>query len=54
MTSMEIRALEAAGRSTTVWTDGYDEQRRQGVSLKALLPAILILSIAACLLLVLL
>jgi hypothetical protein len=50
MTNMEIKALENAGRTTLVWTEGYDGQTHYSDVLKALAPALLILAIAACLL----
>lgn len=50
MTSMEIKALENAGRQTAVWTDGYDGQTHYADVFKALAPALLILAIAAALL----
>lgn len=54
MTNMEIKALEAAGRTTMVWTEGYDGQTHYADVLKALTPAVLILIIAAGLLVALL
>ncbi len=53
MTSMEIRALEDAGRATPVWTEGYDGQTHYGAVAKALIPALLILTAATILLLAL-
>jgi len=50
MTSMEIKALENAGRHTMVWTEGYDGETHYGAVFKALAPAMLILVIAAGLL----
>ncbi|HEY8575086.1 MAG TPA: hypothetical protein VIL88_01965 [Devosia sp.] len=50
MTSLDIKALENAGRDTLVWVDGYDGQTHQAHVLKSLAPALLILAIAACLL----
>lgn len=50
MTSMEIKALENAGRHTSVWTEGYDGQTHYADVFKALAPAVLILAIAAALL----
>lgn len=50
MTSMEIKALENAGRHTMVWTEGYDGQTHYADVFKALAPAVVILAIAAALL----
>lgn len=50
MTNMEIKALENAGRTTMVWTEGYDGQTHYADVFKALAPALLILAIAASLL----
>ncbi len=51
MTSMEIRALENAGRTSAVWFDDHEgRQAYCGDVLKALTPALLILTIAAGLL----
>lgn len=54
MTSMEIRALEDAGRATSVWTEGYDGQTHYGAVFKALIPALFILTAATILMLVIL
>jgi hypothetical protein len=51
---MEIKALENAGRTTTVWTEGYDGETHYGGVLKALAPAFFILTAAAALLLAIL
>lgn len=51
MTHMEIKALENAGRSATVWTEGYDGQTHYADVFKALAPALFILSAAAALML---
>jgi hypothetical protein len=51
MTNMEIKALEHAGRSTAVWTEGYDGQTHYSGVLKALVPALLILTAASALML---
>ena len=50
MTRMEIKALESAARDTMVWTEGYDEKTHYVDGFMALAPALLILTIAACLL----
>jgi hypothetical protein len=50
MTSTEIRALENAGRTAMVWSDDQIGQVHYGNVLKALTPALLILTIAAGLL----
>lgn len=50
MTNMEIKALQNAGRHAMVWTEGYDGQTHYTDVLKALAPALLILTIAAGLL----
>lgn len=54
MTNAEIKALEDAGRSTMVWTEGYDGETHYGDVAKALLPAMFILATATALLLALL
>jgi hypothetical protein len=51
MTHMEIKALEAAGRTTTAWTEGYDGETHYADVLKALAPALFILTTAAALML---
>ncbi|SFC35728.1 hypothetical protein [Devosia psychrophila] len=51
MSTMEIKALENAGRDTMVWTEGYDEETHYSTMFKALAPAFLILTIVAGLLL---
>lgn len=50
MTHMEIKALETAGRTTAVWTEGYDGQTHYADVFKALAPALFILATAAALL----
>jgi hypothetical protein len=54
MTNMEIKALEDAGRSSMVWTEGYDGETHHGAVLKALTPAFFILATAAALMLAIL
>ncbi len=54
MTHMEIKALENAGRTTTVWTEGYDGQTHYADVFKALAPALFILTTAAALMLAIL
>ena len=49
MTHMEIKALEDAGRSSMVWTEGYDGESHYTEVLKALAPALFILAVAAAL-----
>ena len=49
MTNMEVRALENANRGALLWTEGYDGRTHHAEVLKALLPALLILAIAAAL-----
>jgi hypothetical protein len=53
MTNIEIKALENAGRTTAVWTEGYDGQTHYGDVFRALAPALLILVTAAGLMLAL-
>lgn len=50
MTHMEIKALEDAGRTSMVWTEGYDGQTHYADVFKALAPALFILATAAALL----
>jgi hypothetical protein len=47
MTYMEIKAMEDAGRTATVWTEGYDGQTHYADVFKALTPALFILAAAA-------
>lgn len=47
MTHMEIKALENAGRTAMVWTEGYDGETHYGNVLRALAPAFFILVTAA-------
>ncbi|HEY0033071.1 MAG TPA: hypothetical protein VGB81_07380 [Devosia sp.] len=54
MTHMEIKALENAGRTSMVWSQGYDGESHYGDVLKALAPAFFILVTAAVLMLALL
>ena len=54
MTHMEIKALEDAGRSSMVWTEGYDGQTHYADIFKALAPALFILATAAALMLAIL
>ncbi|HTO28223.1 MAG TPA: hypothetical protein VL017_06490 [Devosia sp.] len=54
MTHMEIKALENAGRTTTVWTEGYDGETHYADVLRALAPALFILITAAALMLAIL
>lgn len=49
MTNLEIRALENAGRSATVWTEGYDGETHYSNVFKALTPALVILIAAVAL-----
>jgi hypothetical protein len=51
MTNMEIKALEDAGRTAAVWTEGYDGQTHHADVVKALAPAFFILATAAALML---
>ena len=51
MTNMEIKALENAGRTAMVWTEGYDGETHYADVFKALTPALLILATAAALML---
>ena len=53
MTHMEIKALENASRAA-VWTEGYDGQTHYADVLKALAPALFILTAAAVLMLAIL
>jgi hypothetical protein len=54
MTHMEIKALENAGRTATVWAEGYDGETHYADVLKALAPALFILITAAALMLAIL
>lgn len=54
MTQVEIKALENAGRTAMVWTEGYDGQTHYGDVFKALGPAFCILATAAVLMLAIL
>ena len=54
MTHMEIKALENAGRSATVWTEGYDGATHYADVFRALTPALLILVTATVLMLAIL
>lgn len=47
MTNIDIKALEHAGRSAMVWTEGYDGETHYAAVLKALAPALFILAAAA-------
>ena len=49
MTQVEIKALEHAGRTAMVWTEGYDGESHYTDVLKALAPALFILVAAAAL-----
>lgn len=51
MTNIEIKALENAGRTTAVWTEGYDGETHYGDVFRALTPAVLILATAVGLML---
>lgn len=54
MTNIDIKALENAGRTAMVWTEGYDGETHYSNVLKALAPAFFILVIAAGLMLAIL
>ena len=54
MTNFEIKAIENAGRTSAVWTDGYDGETHYGDVFKALAPALLILATVAGLMLAIL
>lgn len=54
MTHMELKALENAGRTPLVWTEGYDGESHYADVFKALAPAFFILVTAAALMLALL
>lgn len=54
MTNIEIKALEHAGRTSQVWTEGYDGATHYGDVFKALTPALFILATAAGLMLAIL
>lgn len=55
MSQTEINALEHAGRTAMVWSsDGYDGRTHYGDVIKALVPAMILLSIATALLLTIL
>lgn len=49
MTQMELNATENAGRSSFMWTEGYDGQTHYAAVFKALAPALFILAAAAAL-----
>lgn len=49
MTHMEMKALEQSGRTTSVWTEGYDGESHYADVFKALAPALFILAVAAAL-----
>ena len=51
MNHSDIKALENAGRSAMVWTEGYDGQTHYRDVLRALAPAAFILLVTAGLLL---
>lgn len=54
MTSLQIKALESGSHAAVVWTEGYDGQTHYADVLKALTPALVILTITAGLLVALL
>jgi hypothetical protein len=54
MTNIDIKALENAGRTAMVWTEGYDGETHYSNVLRALAPAFVILVIAAGLMLAIL
>jgi hypothetical protein len=54
MTNIDIKALENAGRTAMVWTEGYDGETHYSNVLRALAPAFFILAIAAGLMLAIL
>ena len=54
MSNIDFKALDQAGRTAMVWTDGYDGQTHYGDVLKALTPAFFILAAAAGLMLAIL
>ncbi|UJW87112.1 hypothetical protein [Devosia sp. SL43] len=54
MSNIDIKALEHAGRTAMVWTEGYDGETHYASVLKALAPALLILATAAGLMLAIL
>lgn len=54
MTNIEIKALEQAGRTTQVWTEGYDGETHYADVARALTPALFILATAAGLMLAIL
>jgi len=54
MSNAEIKALENAGRTTMVWSGGYDGETHYADVLKALAPALFILAVAAGLMLAIL
>jgi hypothetical protein len=54
MTGIEIKALEHAGRTAMVWTEGYDGETHYSDVLKALAPAMFILVAATALMLAIL
>jgi hypothetical protein len=54
MSNIDFKALENAGRTTMVWTEGYDGETHYANVLRALAPALLILAAAAGLMLAIL
>ena len=54
MTHIELKALEDAGRTSMVWTEGFDGETHHAEVLKALAPAFFILATAAALMLAIL
>lgn len=44
MTNIEIKALENAGRTTAVWSEGYDGETHSSSVFRALAPALLVLA----------
>lgn len=54
MTHMEFKALEQAGRTSMVWTEGFDGQSHYADVFKALAPALFILAVATALMLAIL
>tara|TARA_R110002124_G_scaffold114535_31_gene269542 strand:- start:11153 stop:11317 length:165 start_codon:yes stop_codon:yes gene_type:complete len=54
MSSIDFKAVEHAGRTAMVWTEGYDGQTHYADVFKALTPALFILAAAAGLMLAIL
>ena len=54
MTNIDIKALENAGRTAMVWTEGHDGETHYSNVLRALAPAFFILVTAAGLMLAIL